>query len=372
MQHQVATAEETEDKLATQTFYQKPSASYVEIFLLLSYIVMFLLFYFDIKIGDLKYALVIISMAIIGFLYPVVRVNSLGIKIYRGFGLWCNYSLSWDDVKSINLENNLGYLYNGDSDDLVIRFILYNRKEDFKLHVSEYLKSKNIFYSILNNNRTKFTSVLYEYPEFYDDKKELFYEICLTCIFIFLYIIFISFLYLPSISYIHIGSLILNKYFMPSFGYKEFIFFFFLSSSSLIFNVLFSEPFKLEKSNISLYAILLIYATYYLIIQSLYLYNEQHSLKSMTANFTYQEQTKSYQDWQAQNLTLHQNNNEFSIKKSSPIANPNLEVGKTYQIQVYQGKYSDYFIKPDAFYHAVVVADGAGNMVTDRIGNKDK
>ena len=86
----------------------------------------------------------------------------------------------------------------------------------------------------------------------------------------------------------------------------------------------------------------------------------------MTANFTYQQQTKSYQDWQAQNLTLRQNDNKFDIKKSSPIANPNLEVGKTYQIQVYQGKYSDYFIKPDGFYHAVVVDGKIGNMV----GNK--
>ena len=141
----------------------------------------------------------------------------------------------------------------------------------------------------------------------------------------------------------------------------------------IIYNVVsitIPAPFNPEKSNILFTIALIVFAIFYISVQGLQLYNEQHPLKIITANLTYQEQTKSNQYWQAQNLTLRQNDNKFDIKKSSPIANPNLEVGKTYQIQVYQGKYSDYFIKPDGFYHAVVVADGAGNMVTDIVGNK--
>ena len=239
----------------------------------------------------------------------------------------------------------------------------------------DYLNSKKLYFTVLRYYPLD-KKPFYTQPVLYDYKKEIFYEKILISLYFILFLeIFLTWQISGYIHYEHINEFAITSLLGFHWWWMEMEDMIIAVFIIMVFNIVsitIPAPFNPEKSNILLTGTFIVFAVFSISVQGLQLYNEQYPLKTTTANFIYQEQTKSYQYWQAQNLTLRQNDNKFDIKKSSPIANPNLEVGKTYQIQVYQGKYSDYFIKPDAFYHAVVVADGAGNMVTDIVGNKDK
>ncbi|WP_227431291.1 hypothetical protein [Psychrobacter sp. I-STPA6b] len=352
-----------------QTFYQKPS-NWVAISLIVSYVAVAILIFFDYIAVDgiLKYALFVLFFIITCYFYPVIKIDSSGIGIYRGFGRWCWRYVLWQDIKKITLENKKRSDQKKINDKECTTIIVINTSiknklanQYIKLPLFDYLNSKELYFTLLQYYPFD-KKPFYKQPVLYDYKKEVFYEkILVNLYFILFLVMFLSWQMSNYIHYEHINEVSITS--LLGFHWlmgDMVIFIAIMIISSIIFPNI-PAPFNSEKSNILFTMALIISAVFIILVQGLQLYNEQHPLKAITANFTYQEQTQSSQYWQAQNLALRQNDNEFSIKKSSPIANPNLKVGKTYQIQVYQGKYSDYFIKPDGFYYAVVVADRAGN-----------